>query len=66
MSMPEFSGFDFLNELNKIGKTIHGKIFVFSAISFSKDEQKNIEEKGVSMIFHKTMMFKQVYDAITC
>ena len=66
MSMPEFSGIDFLNELNKTGKTNHAKIFVFSAISFSKGEKDSIIEKGASMILPKTTTFKQVYDAITC
>lgn len=64
--MPEFSGIDFLNELNKTGKTNHAKIFVFSAILFSKDEKASIIGKGVSMFLPKTMRFKQVYDAITC
>ena len=66
ISMPEFSGIDFLNELNKTGKTNHAKIFVFTAITFSKDEQTSIIGKGASMVLPKTTTFKQVYDAITC
>ena len=66
MSMPEFSGIDFLNELSKTGKTNHAKIFVFTAITFSKGEKDSIIEKGASMVLPKTMKLKQVYDAITC
>lgn len=66
MSMPEFSGLDFLNKLHKTEKTKNLKIFVYSAVHFSKDEQNNIIEKGVSMILHKDMKFKQVYDEIAC
>ena len=65
MSMPEFSGIDFLNELNKTGKTNHAKIFVFTAVTLSKGEKDNIIGKGASAILLKTMKFKQVYDAIT-
>ena len=66
MSMPEFSGFDFLNKLNKTGKTKHPKIFVYSAVQFSKDEYDDIIEKGASMVLHKETKFRQLYDKITC
>lgn len=53
LSMPEFTGLDVLEQLNKTGKIKESKIIVFTAQPLTREENENIMSKGVHSILKK-------------
>ena len=50
MSMPEFSGYDILDSLEKSGKIKELNIIVFSASSISNSEIEEFKKRGISFL----------------
>ena len=53
MSMPKASGMDVLSELQNHNSNIPGKIVVYSAVPFSKEDSNLILSKGASALLSK-------------
>ena len=53
MSMPKFSGFDFLHEISAMGEEFKSKIVAYSAVPFNSDEINFIKKLGVSEFVSK-------------
>jgi len=47
LSMPEFSGYDVIDSLEKSGTIKEQKITVFTATSISDDEIKKLKDRGI-------------------
>ena len=53
LAMPEFSGIDVVNSLEKNGKMDKQKIVVLTASSVSDDEIENLKKQGVKAVLKK-------------
>ena len=53
ISMPEFSGFDVIEALNKSGRIKEQKILILTASSGSNDELNELKTKGVKEVLKK-------------
>ena len=52
LTMPDFSGFDVLEELKKQGK-IPNNIFALTAMTLSDEQANNLNNTGIRKILHK-------------
>ncbi len=55
LAMPEFSGFDVVNSLEKNGKMDKQKILVLTSSSVSDDEIENLNKPGVKAFLKKPL-----------
>ena len=53
IAMPEFSGYDIIDALEKSGKLKEQKLVVLSAISFTNDEIDRLLKRGVTACIKK-------------
>jgi len=53
IAMPEFSGFDVMNQLRKDGKVNGNKIIILTAVPLSQAETEILMKKGVHSILKK-------------
>ena len=64
LSMPEFSGYDILDSLEKSGKIKELKIIVFTASSISDAKIKELKKKGIFSFLKKPVradhLFKEM------
>ena len=52
LTMPELSGFEVLEELQKQGKTPNN-IFALTAMTLTDEQKKSLKDNGVKKILHK-------------
>lgn len=62
VSMPEFSGIDVVDALNKSGRIKEQKIVILTASSSGDDVMNNLLEKGVKQCLKKPM---QIHELLT-
>ena len=55
ISMPEFSGIDVVDALNKSGRIKEQKVVILTASSSSNEELDKLKEKGVREILKKPL-----------
>ena len=55
ISMPEFSGIDVVDALNKSGRIKEQKIVILTASSASDEELGNLKERGVKEVLKKPL-----------
>ena len=53
LAMPEFSGFDIMDEITKNGKITNQKILVLTASSISKEQEEKLLANGVKTCLRK-------------
>ena len=53
LAMPEFSGFDIIDELTKNGQTLSKNIIVLTASSITKDQEEKLFAKGIKSCLRK-------------
>ncbi len=67
MSMPEFSGIDIIDTLDRENILQEQKIIIFSAISFTSSQVTGLlKRKGVHDCLKKPLQLNQLLTAITC
>jgi len=64
LAMPEFSGFDVVNSLEKNGKIDKQKILVLTASSVSDDEIENLKKQGVKAFLKKPVKMNALLDVL--
>ena len=67
INMPEFSGIDIIEALEREKILKDQKIHIFSAVSFTtKQIQDLLEKEGIQSRLKKPVQFNQLLGAITC
>lgn len=64
MNMPEFNGYDVLDDLKKNGKIRNQKIIIFSVLPMQDDQLKNLIKDGVHSSIDKPLQLKELLNAI--
>ena len=64
LAMPEFSGIDVVNSLEKNGKMDKQKILVLTASSVSDDEIENLKKQGVKAFLKKPVKMNALLDVL--
>jgi DNA-binding response OmpR family regulator len=64
VAMPEFSGYDVVNSLEKNGKLKQNKIIMFTASTLSDDELHKLIERGVYSFLKKPVNLDELLTAI--
>ncbi len=64
LSMPEFSGFDIVNDLAKDGTIKDKKIVILTASAIKEEEFKNLLDLGVHSILQKPVDIDALLDKI--
>ncbi len=64
IAMPEFSGFDVLDSLNKDEKIAGKKIIVLTAVPLSDLEEKELKQKGAIAILRKPVSLKTLTETM--
>ena len=64
LSMPDFSGYDILDTLEKKNVVSEKKIIVFTASSLNTQEQKNLIERGVFKCLTKPVSMDTLVEII--
>ena len=65
IAMPEFSGFDVVNQLKKDGKVDGNKIVILTAVPLSQTETDMLMSKGVHSILKKPVNLQVLLKTIT-
>lgn len=60
LMMPDFSGFDVINELEKDGLLKTKTVIVFSAKNLRKEEEKQLLERGIHSVMRKPVLLDQL------
>jgi len=63
--MPEFTGMDFVRELQKTGLTDKTKIIIYTGVDFTQDEQVAIKKNGVSAYLSKDKGMRELCKVIS-
>lgn len=64
ISMPEMSGYDFLEELDKKFLDTRHNVIILSALDISAENEKRIRELGVSHIVQKPISLSNIMEVI--
>jgi len=64
LAMPEFSGFDVVNSLEKNGKMNKQKILVLTSSSVSEDEIESLKKHGVKAFLKKPVKMHALLDVL--
>ena len=64
ISMPEVSGHDVINELEKTGKLKSNKIILFTASSITNDEIEKLKIRGVNACLKKPVQLQNLLDVL--
>jgi len=64
LAMPEFSGIDVVNSLEKNGKMDKQKILVLTASSVSDNEIENLKKQGVKAFLKKPVKMNALLDVL--
>jgi DNA-binding response OmpR family regulator len=64
LMMPEFSGFDVIDSLEKEDLMKKQTIFVFSAMTLPKEQEEKIVRQGVHSILHKPIFLADLIKRI--
>jgi len=64
LNMPEFSGYDVIDSLEKSGRIKEVKIIVFTAVSMSDDEIKELQNRGVTSVMSKIVKLDDFFKMI--
>jgi DNA-binding response OmpR family regulator len=64
IAMPEFSGIDIINSLEKMDKLKEHKIIVLSASSVTEEELANILNKGVVKVMKKPIDLSDLLEVV--
>jgi len=64
LAMPEFSGFDVVNSLEKNGKMDKQKILVLTSSSVSDDEIENLKKHGVKAFLKKPVKMNALLEVL--
>ncbi len=60
LSMPKFSGYDFLSEFNKSKNFQTTKIIVYSAMTLNSEQQERLYKLGANEIIDKTARLERL------
>lgn len=61
LAMPDFSGLDVINDLEKNNLLKKNTIWVFTASSITNEEEKEFIERGVSKVIRKPVQIKELF-----
>ena len=61
LAMPDFSGLDVINDLEKNNLLKKNIIWVFTASSITNEEEKEFIERGVSKVIRKPVQIKELF-----
>jgi len=64
LAMPEFSGFDVLNSLEKQGMIDKQNILVLTASSISNEEIENLKKRGVKVFMKKPVRMNDLLSTL--
>jgi DNA-binding response OmpR family regulator len=64
LAMPEFSGYDIIESLEKNGKLKEQKIIVLTAYSITETKMKELEERGVYSCIKKPVQLNELVKVI--
>jgi len=64
IAMPEFSGFDVMDGLNKDGKSDSQNVIVLTAVPLSDAEEQELTKKGVKAILRKPVNLKLLTETL--
>ncbi len=64
LAMPEFSGFDVVNSLEKNGKMDKQKILVLTSSSVSEDEIEDLKKQGVKAFLKKPVKMAALLEVL--
>ncbi len=64
LAMPEFSGFDVVNSLEKNGKMDKQKILVLTSSSVSDDEIENLKKHGIKAFLKKPVKMAALLEVL--
>ena len=64
LAMPEFSGFDIIESLEKEGKLKEKKIIVLTATSITETKMKELEKRGVYSCIKKPVQLNELIKVI--
>lgn len=64
LSMPEFSGYDILDSLEKNGKIKELKIVAFTAASISETEIKKLQRRGIYSCLKKPVKLDELFKEV--
>lgn len=65
LSMPEFTGYDVINELEKKDLLKKQKIVVLTATSITNDEINELQKRGINAVLKKPANLSEIVDKIT-
>ena len=64
LAMPEFSGVDVIDSLEKSGEIKEQKIVVLTASSISDEQEEDLVKKGVLMLLRKPIGLDEIKEAL--
>jgi DNA-binding response OmpR family regulator len=64
IAMPEFSGFDVVDALDKDGKSENQNIIVLTAVPLSDEEEHQLKQKGVKAILRKPVNLRTLLETM--
>ena len=64
ISMPEFSGIDVVNALNKSGKIKENNVVILTASSSSNEELDKLKEQGVKEVLKKPIQLNSLISTL--
>lgn len=64
LAMPEFSGYDIIDSLEKKGKLKEHKIIVLTAFSLTENDMKNLENRGIRTCLKKPVQLSELLKTI--
>ncbi|MCH7967448.1 MAG: response regulator [Nitrosopumilus sp.] len=64
INMPEFTGYDVIDALEKEGKLKDENIFIFTATSISESEESDLKKRGILGCIRKPIQINQLLTMI--